>query len=106
MRGRIDIAKYRSQPLPCECMRGGRESERRHDHFSRQVKRANRKLEADRRICYRDAVRHTKILADLRFELLHEWAVVCEPISIERALKPCAKFLWISHIWVTNMQWN
>ncbi len=104
VRSRVNIAKHRPHTLPRECVRGGGKRERRHNHFARQIECANCKLQTNRRIRNRDAMRHRKMFSDFRFELLHKWAIVRKPISIECRLNASEEPMLVPHIWPTDVQ--
>src|SRR2546430_5122034 len=79
----LDIAEYRGDLLPLECMGRGDEGERRHDHFPLQPERPGSDFEGDRAVTHRDRVPASDLLGDLGFELVDVRTIVGEPTTVE-----------------------
>jgi hypothetical protein len=63
------------------------------------------KFQADRGIANADTVPHANVVRNAPLELLHQWAVVGQPKSVEHLAGELQKPLSVANVWPADVQW-
>ena len=102
--GRVDVGEDRRDALPVQCVGGGDEGPRGHDHFAFQSQRTDRDFQCDGAVAHRDAVLDAEVRCDALLELLHHRPVVGQPLVVEYLVDALQEGLAVADVGAADVQ--